>query len=208
MAVVVVILTVREALLEVLLITRSAEPEKGLWALPGGLLLEGEGLDAAASRKLVEETGVEDLYLEQLFSFADLDSSQADGSVAVSYFALVDAAVARLAPRKEWLPAWHALGELPGLAFNNGLIVNYALQRLRNKLQYSNAAYGLMPREFTLGNLQAVYESILVQPLDKRNFRRRVLSLGIIEETGKLRSEGAHRPAMLYRFVSREPMTF
>jgi 8-oxo-dGTP diphosphatase len=90
-SVVVVILTVRDDRLEVLLIQRSADPDKGLWALPGGLLQEGEGLDAAAARKLVEETGVHDVFLEQLYSFADLDPSAEDGSVGVSYFALVDA---------------------------------------------------------------------------------------------------------------------
>ena len=207
-AVVVVIFTVRNDRLEVLLIRRSAEPEKGLWALPGGLLLDGEGLDAAASRKLVEETGVHDVYLEQLYTFADLDPAATDGSVAVSYFALVDASVARLSAREEWLPGWHSLDDRPRLAFSNGLILDYAVERLRNKLQYSNVAYGLMPIEFSLGQLQRTYESILGTGLDKRNFRRKVLSLDIIEETGSVRAEGAHRPAKLYRFVRREPVTF
>ncbi|HET9199524.1 MAG TPA: NUDIX domain-containing protein [Dehalococcoidia bacterium] len=207
-AVVVVIFTVRDNRLEVLLIKRSADPQKGRWALPGGLLLEGEGLDAAASRKLVEETGVHDVYLEQLYTFADLDPAAVEGSVAVSYFALVDASVARLAPREEWLPGWHSLDDRPDLAFSNDLILDYALERLRNKLQYSNVAYGLMPPEFSLGQLQRTYESILGPGLDKRNFRRKVLSLDIIEETGKVRTEGAHRPAKLYRFVRREPVTF
>jgi ADP-ribose pyrophosphatase YjhB (NUDIX family) len=206
--VVVVILTVRSDELAVLLIKRSGEPEKGLWALPGGLLTEGEGLDSAASRKLVEETGLDDVYLEQLYSFGDLDKTPKQGSVAVAYFALVDNAAARLAPREEWRPAWYALRSLPELAFSNGLILGYALERLRNKLQYSNVAYSLMPTAFTLGRLQLVYESILGQPLDKRNFRKKVLSLGIIEETGGTHSEGAHRPAKLYRFKSRQPMTF
>jgi 8-oxo-dGTP diphosphatase len=207
-AVVVVIFTVREDRLEVLLIKRSAEPEKGLWALPGGLLLDGEGLDAAASRKLVEETGVHDVYLEQLYTFADLDRSVREGSVAVSYFALVDASVARLAPREEWLPQWHSLEDRRELAFANGRILDYAVERLRNKLQYSNVAYGLMPSEFSLGQLQRTYESILGRGLDKRNFRRKVLSLDIIAETGRVQAEGAHRPAKLYRFVRREPVTF
>jgi 8-oxo-dGTP diphosphatase len=207
-SVVVVILTVRDNRLEVLLIQRSADPDKGLWALPGGLLQEGEGLDAAAARKLVEETGVQDVFLEQLYSFADLDPSAEDGSVAVSYFALVDAGLARLAPREEWRPAWHSLNSLPALGLSNDRIIDYAIERLRNKLQYSNVAYSLLPQEFSLGRLQRVYELILGRTLDKRNFRRRVVSLGIIEATGRKSSEGAGRPAGLYRFVSRQPMTF
>ncbi|MEX2236980.1 MAG: NUDIX domain-containing protein [Dehalococcoidia bacterium] len=207
-AVAVVIFTVRDGSLEVLLIKRSAEPEKGKWALPGGLLLEGEGFDQAASRKLLEETGVNDVYLEQLYTFADLDPQAPEGSVAVSYFALVDAAAARLAHREEWLPAWRRLDDRPELAFANDEVLDYAVERLRSKLQYSNVAYSLMPREFTLGQLQRVYESIIGRPLDKRNFRKKVVSLGIVEGTGGVKTEGAHRPARLYRFVRRQPVTF
>ncbi|MPZ24620.1 MAG: NUDIX domain-containing protein [Dehalococcoidia bacterium] len=206
--VVVVIFTVRDNHPEVLLITRSADPERGLWALPGGLLLDGEGLDMAAARKLVEEAGVRDVYLEQLYSFDDLDPSAPEGSVAVSYFALVDASMVRLAPRDEWQAAWYPTNELPEVAFANDRVVEYALERLRNKLQYSNVVYSLMPEEFGLGRLQKVYESILDQTFDKRNFRKRILSLGIVEETGDVRAEGAHRPARIYRFIRREPTTF
>lgn len=203
-AVIVVILTVIEDDLRVLLIHRSGEPFLGLWALPGGLLRPGESLAEAAARKLMEETGVSDVFLEQLYTFDDLDV-EAD-SVAVSYFALVDSRRVRLRAEPHWEPAWFPVAEMPELAFNNGSVVDYAITRLRNKLQYTNVAYSLMPESFTLSDLQAVYESIFRRPFDKRNFRRRMLSQGIIRPTGRTFSRGAHRPAELYEFTSRQPM--
>lgn len=203
-AVVLVIFTVVREELSVLLIERSAEPAKGEWALPGGLLLEGESLADAAVRKLADETGVADVYLEQLFTFDRLGEGTAE--VVVTYFALVDYARTRLRPQLEWRPQWHPVRRLPKLAFENNRVVEYAEQRLRNKLEYTNVVYSLLPPKFTLTEMQRVYEAILGEPMDKRNFRRRVVSLGIIRETGETRKEGAHRPAMLYEFTRREPM--
>lgn len=202
-AVLVVILTVDEGELKVLLIHRSAEPFKDYWAVPGGLLALGESLDSAAARKLVEETGVSDVFLEQLYTFSDLDGQ---GTVAVTYFALVHRESAQLATRRVWPPAWFAISRLPTLAFRNDEVIAYAVRRLRSKLSYSNVAYSLLPREFTLSQLQAVYECILGRRLDKRNFRKRMLSLGIIASTGRSRTEGAHRPAQLYTFSERRPV--
>ncbi|HLF76751.1 MAG TPA: NUDIX domain-containing protein [Dehalococcoidia bacterium] len=204
-SVLVVILTVIEEELRVLLIHRSGEPYLGWWALPGGLLLPPESLADAAARKLVEETGVSDVYLEQLFSFDDLDGEV--GSVAVAYFALVDSRQVRLRSEAAWEPGWHSVAELPELAFDNAKVIDYAIARLRNKLAYTNVAYSLMPQTFPLSDLQAVYESIFGRVYDKRNFRRRMLSQNIIRPTGKTVSRGAHRPAELYEFSSRQPMT-
>ena len=203
-AVVVVIFTVVAEELRVLLVHRSGEPYLGWWALPGGLLLPPEPLADAAARKLVEETGVADVYLEQLYTFDGLDG--ADLSVAVAYFALVDASRVRLRSEPAWEPAWHAIERLPALAFSNQTVVEYALTRLRNKLEYTNVAYSLMPASFTLSDLHAVYESIFGRQFDRRNFRRRMLSQGIIRPTGKTAVHGAHRPAELYEFTSRQPM--
>jgi 8-oxo-dGTP diphosphatase len=203
-AVVVVIFTVRDGQLWVLLIERSAEPYGGCWALPGGLLREDETLQEAAVRKLADETGVADVYLEQLYTFDRPPQGQA--RVAVAYFALVDAKRARLRPDLEWRPAWQPVRSLPKLGFANEEIIAYAEQRLRNKLEYTNVAYSLVPARFTLTDLQEVYEAILGERMDKRNFRRRMVGLGIVRETGDLRKLGAHRPAMLYEFTSREPM--
>ncbi len=204
-AVLVVIFTVDAGQLQVLLIRRSAEPFKDFWSLPGGLLAAGESLDDAAVRKLDDETGLADVFLEQLYTFCDLDGR---GSVAVAYFSLVDIRQAHLARRRAWPPAWFPVSELPPLAFQNEAVIDYALHRLRAKLDYSNVAYSLLPAEFTLSQLQRVYEAILVRPLDKRNFRKRILSVGIIEPTGRLAAEGRHRPARLYAFRERRPVVF
>ncbi len=204
-AVLVVIFTVQDDRLQVLLVRRSAPPYQGWWSLPGGLLSRGEGPDEAAVRKLAEETGVADVYLEQLYTFWDLDDRE---GVAVAYFALVDARQAHLARRREWPPAWMAVSELPPLAFKNERVVEYGLRRLRAKLEYSNVAYSLLPPQFTLSQLQRVYEAILGRRLDKRNFRRRMLSLGLIVPTGVRAAEGRHRPAQLYAFKERRPVLF
>ena len=206
-AVVVVILTVVEDDLRVLLIKRSAEPFRDYWALPGGLLADGESLDRAAARKLLDETGVQDVYLEQLYTFGEL--SRGPGSqrgIAVANFALVQHEQVRLRESETWQPAWHSVFALPALAFDNNAVVDYAVRRLRSKLDYTNVAYSLLPRQFTLSELQQVYEAILDRPLDKRNFRRRMLSLDIIKPAGGTRMEGAHRPAALYAFAKREPV--
>ncbi len=204
-AVLVVIFTVDDGRFQVLLIRRSAEPFKEGWSLPGGLLAAGESLHNAAIRKLEEETGVADVFLEQLYTFSNLDGR---GSIAVAYFALVDISEALLAQRSEWLPAWFPVAGLPRLAFQNDEVIEYALQRLRAKLDYSNVAYSLLPEEFTLSQLQATYEAILGRPLDKRNFRKRVTTLALLEATGRQAGAGRHRPAQLYRFRERHPVVF
>ena len=204
-AVLVVIFTLDAGRLHVLLVRRSAEPSKGYWSLPGGLLAPDETMDQAAVRKLDNETGVTDVFLEQLYTFCDLDGR---GSIAAAYFALVDSGTAHLARRRAWLPAWHPVDGLPELAFDNRRVIDYAFQRLRAKLEYSNVAYSLLPAEFTLSQLQRAYEAILGRPLDKRNFRKRMLSLGIIEATGRTQTEGRHRPAQLYAFRERKPIVF
>lgn len=204
-AVLVVIFTVDGGRLQVLLIRRSAEPFKDAWSLPGGLLAGDESLQDAAVRKLADETGLADVFLEQLYTFSGLDSRR---SIAVAYFALVDVSEALLAQRSEWLPAWFPVAELPGLAFKNDEVVSYAQQRLRAKLDYSNVAYSLLPEEFTLSQLQATYEAIHGRSLDKRNFRKRVVTLALVEPTGRRAGAGRHRPAQLYRFRERHPVVF
>jgi len=204
-AVVVVIFTIHQGKLSVLLIERAAPPCTGEWALPGGLLQPRESLEAAAVRKLEGETGVRDVFLEQLYTFDPTGSG--DSGVVVSYFALVDSSRARLRPDLEWRPAWRPVRGLDHLAFANEHIVALAEQRLRNKLEYTNVAYSLVPHEFTLTELQSVYEAILGETMDKRNFRRRMVGMGVVQETGRTRQAGAHRPAKLYEFGQRAPVT-
>ncbi len=202
-ALLVVIFTVEAGRLQVLLIRRSAPPHQDAWSLPGGLLAEDQSLVDAATRRLEIETGVRDVFLEQLYTFSALDELD---SVAVAYWALVDKGSVQLAHRDEWQPDWHHVGNLPELAFKNATVVDYASARLRNKLAYSNVAYSLLPPEFSLSQLQQSYEAILGRALDKRNFRKRITSLGIVEATGRYESEGRHRPAQLYRFLERRPV--
>ena len=175
-AVLVVIFTVVDGALQVLLIERSAAPAEGQWAIPGGAVLQGESMEQAAVRKLAEETGVTDVFLEQLYTFDDLDPSPQEGSVGVAWFALVENASVRMAQRTAWRPEWWNLDELPPLAFANEQVIDVARTRLINKLQYTDAAYSLLPQHFTMRELQEVYEAILGRPLDKRNFRRRLLA--------------------------------
>lgn len=207
-AVAVVIFIVREGALQVLLINRTAAPDAGRWALPGGLLHEDESLDEAAARVLLRETGVADVYLEQLYTFDTPPSARGTSALMVSYFALVEARRARLEPRETWRPAWFPVAALPEMALRNDAVVDYALRRLRAKLEYTNVVYSLMAEEFTLTDLQRVYEVIEGEALDKRNFRRRVLSLGIVQPATGRATGGAHRPAQLYRFASRTPTQF
>jgi 8-oxo-dGTP diphosphatase len=203
-ATIVVIFAIIDEALHVLLVHRSAEPGQGLWALPGGRWDGSTGLEEAAVAKLVEETGARDLYLEQLFTTSNLDPTQP--SLAVAYFALVDEELVRLRTSEEWPPGWHRVDSLPALAFRNNEVIAQAVARVRAKLEYTNIAYGLLPEQFTLRELQTTYEAIEGAPLDRRNFRKRMLQTGVIEATGEARRQGAHRPALLYRFTSREPV--
>jgi 8-oxo-dGTP diphosphatase len=203
-ATIVAIFAVAEGRLQVLLVHRTGEPEAGLWALPGGLWDCNESLQESATRKLVQETGATDVYLEQLFTTSGLDRTRS--SIAVAYIALVEAGSVRLREEESWRPAWYAVDELPPLAFDNNRVIEQAMERIRAKLDYTNIAYGLLPAEFTVRELQTTYEAILGAPLDRRNFRKRMISTGLIEPTGKMRREGAHRPAQLFRFTSREPV--
>ncbi len=203
-ATIVVIFAVIDDALQVLLIHRSAPPEEGLWALPGGRWDGSTGLEEAAEAKLVEETGARDLYLEQLFTSSNLDPTQP--SLAVAYFALIDEELVRLRISEEWPPAWHRVDALPALAFRNNEVIAQAVARVRAKLEYTNIAYSLLPEQFTLRELQSAYEAIEGHLLDRRNFRKRMLQTEVIEATGEARRDGPHRPALLYRFTSREPV--
>ena len=205
-AALVVIFSVVEGDLRVLLIHRSAPPDEGTWAIPGGALAPDESLEGAAVRKLAEETGVTDVFLEQLYTFSDLDETSPGGSVAATYFALVSHDRVRLAQRSAWRPAWFSMSDLPVLALHNDRVLETARRRLINKLEYTNAAYSLLPEFFTLTQLQDVFASILGRHLDKRNFRRRMLAADLLVPTNRTVKAGPHRPARLYRFASRTPV--
>jgi 8-oxo-dGTP diphosphatase len=195
-----VIFTVREGGLQVLLIERGIPPFQGQWALPGGFVLERETLEGAARRELAEETGLRDVYLEQLYTFGDPDRDPRGRTIAVAYYALTPPAEPRAATDAAKAD-WHPVGNLPKLAFDHAKILKSGLQRLRAKVGYSTVGFELLPRQFTLPDLQNLYEVILERPLDKRNFRKKILSLGLLKPEGRKRSAGAHRPASLYSFA-------
>jgi ADP-ribose pyrophosphatase YjhB (NUDIX family) len=190
--------------LQVLLIQRGVPPFAGQWALPGGFVLEGESLEAAARRELAEETGVRDVYLEQLFTFGDPKRDPRGRVVTVAYYALLTTETAPLvagtdAGAARWMPA----RQHPALAFDHEQILSYALERLTNKLEYTTVGFQLLPKKFTLGQLQRVYEAVLGRTLDKRNFRRKIALLGILKPLQEWAQEGPSRPAQLYQFSAK-----
>jgi len=198
----IVIFTIRQEELKVLLIKRALPPHKGEWALPGGFVNLDESLEEGARRELEEETGVTGVFLEQLYTFGQPDRDPRERVITVAYYALIptDTIEIRAATDAEGV-SWFGMHELPELAFDHRKILDMAHRRLVDKLDYSTIAFQFMPKEFTLPELQQVYELILGEPLDKRNFRKRILSLDVVKETGEKRKEGAHRPAMLYRLI-------
>lgn len=196
-----VVFAIRDDQLQLLLIRRASEPHAGQWALPGGFLEIDEGLEDCARRELREETGLDGLYLEQLRTFGAPGRDPRERVLSVAYFALLPLhAPQELEAASDASAAvWHPCAGLPALAFDHEQIVAMALERLRAKLLYSTIALQFMPGCFTLSQLQSVYETILGEPLDKRNFRKRMQGLGCLEETGDMARNGQHRPARLYR---------
>ena len=205
----IVIFTIRQDELMVLLIKRANEPFKGEWALPGGFVQIDEDLETGARRELLEETGVKDVYLEQLYTYGAVDRDPRERVITVAYYALVpsDKMEIRAASDAEGV-GWFSVDKLPELAFDHARILGMAHERLVAKLDYSTIAFQFMPDEFTLSTLQRVYELILREEVDKRNFRKKILSLKQIEETGKEQREGPHRPAKLYRVIDRSRIAF
>jgi len=196
----VIIFTLRDDDLQVLLIKRGRPPFEGMWAIPGGFVDIVESLEEAALRELEEETGIRDVYLEQLYTFGAPDRDPRGRTITVAYFALVPAHTVRPRAGDDAAEArWWSVYDLPSLAFDHADILAYALQRLRYKLEYTAVGFELLPETFTLSELQAAYEVILGERLDKRNFRRKILSAGVIGETGECRT-GEGRPAKLYCF--------
>jgi 8-oxo-dGTP diphosphatase len=195
----VVIMTLRDEQLQVLLVKRDIAPYRGRWAIPGGFVHITESLEAAARRELREETGVTDVYLEQLYTFGEPGRDPRGRVISVAYIALTPAPLVVKAGSDAREAQWWPVSDLPALAFDHDKIVQYALTRLRYKIEYSAVGFRLLPECFTLSDLQKAYEIILGEPLDKRNFRRRIDEANVIEPTEDLRT-GEGRPARLYRF--------
>ena len=198
----IVIFTLREGSLQVLLVKRGVPPFEGQYAIPGGFIRGDESLEEAALRELHEETGVRNVFLEQLYTFGDPKRDPRGRVITVAYYALIASDKLSLvagadAAEAQWFPA----SSVPPLAFDHKSILDYALERLRNKLEYTTVGFQLLPEKFTLGELQAVYEVILGRPLDKRNFRRKLALLGILKPLREWQRTG-RKPAQLFRFAA------
>ncbi len=178
-------------------------PNAGKWAFAGGLVRVGETLDGAARRALRDASGLTDTYLEQLFSFGDPSRDPTAHVVSVAYMALIDnPGRVGAASSKYSAGRWFAAGDLPELAYDHSLMADYAVARLRAKLEYTNIACALLPSCFTFAELEEVYAAALERPLDRRNFRRRIMAMDLLQRMPEQR-RGAHRPAALYAFKHR-----
>ena len=187
--------------LKVLLIQRALEPFKGKWALPGGFVHVDETLDDAARRELAEETGLENVFLEQLYTFGMVKRDPRERVVSVAYYALVKLSDHHAKAATDAANAqWFLVSQLPKLAFDHTEIVAMALTRLQGKVRYQPIGFELLPPKFTLSELQHLYEAILGSGLDKRNFRKKVLGFGLLVPLNETQMAGRHRPAQLFRF--------
>lgn len=202
----IVIFTISDEQLKVLLIKRANEPFKDQWALPGGFLFEKEEPDKAVVRILWKKVEIKDVYLEQLYTFGSSGRDPRGRIITISYFALTPKDKIKIVVSdKVQTPTFRSVKQLPDIAFDHNRIITYALQRLRSKLEYTNVAYSLLPQYFTFNQLQRTYEIILNKKLDKRNFRKKFILLGLIKPTKKVLKGERQRPAKLYQFISRKP---
>jgi 8-oxo-dGTP diphosphatase len=198
-------LDLEEERLKVLLIERDLEPFAGMWAIPGGFVRQGETPEAAAMRELQEETGLTDVFLEQLYTFGAPGRDPRGWIVSVAYYALVS-------PEKHEINAttdarqarWFPVNSLPPLAFDHADILDTALQRIRGKLTYAPIGFELLPQKFTIKQLQKLYQIVLGMKLDNRNFRKKIFSMNVLKELDEMQKGVPHRAARLYKFDERK----
>jgi 8-oxo-dGTP diphosphatase len=193
---------IHDSILDILLVKRKYDPFKAHWALPGGFVTPVDtSLEQAAARELYEETNIGNIYLEQLFTFGDQGRDPRGRVVSVAYMALLrnDDYELRASSESSGV-AWWPVNKLPELAFDHNDIISYGHQRLKYKIEYSPAAFKLLPDKFTLRDLQSVYEAVLGKAVDNRNFRKKFLQSGILQELDETSQESSYRPARLYQF--------
>ena len=190
----------QSAELRVLLVQRAYEPFKDSWALPGGFVKEAETLEAAARRELQEETGISDIFMEQLYTFGATQRDPRGRVISVAYFALINLQDHALSASTDAIDAqWFQLSKLPQLAFDHAEILDIARKRLDAKVRYQPIGFELLPAKFTLSELQQLYETILGRPLNRRNFRSKILKMDILKQLERQKNV-PHRPAFLYQF--------
>jgi 8-oxo-dGTP diphosphatase len=187
--------------ISVLLITRRNEPFQKMWALPGGLVINGESLDEAVNRELREEAGIDVNYLEQLYTFGDPTRDPRNQAISVSYFGLVRSRDYQIVAQSDAEDvAWFNIKKLPKLAFDHKKIIDTAIRRLRGKITYEPVGFELLDREFPFSDLENLYQTLLDQQIDRRNFKKKIMALGILEELKQTIQRGAGRPARLFKF--------
>lgn len=186
--------------LKLLLIKRDFEPEKGKWSLMGGFLKKRESLDDAAARILVTLTGLQDIYLDQLHSFGAIDRDPVERTVSVAYYALIDVETHDKELLKKHSASWFPIDDVPKLIFDHANMVREALKKLRFKATHQPVGFELLPEKFTLPELQKLYECIYNTSLDKRNFRRRILSMDVLIKTEEKQKAKSRKGAFLYQF--------
>ncbi|HLF53730.1 MAG TPA: NUDIX domain-containing protein [Candidatus Nanoarchaeia archaeon] len=194
----IVIFTIQNNDLKVLLVKRDVEPFKDKWAIPGGFVRMDESLEDAAKRELQEETGVKNVYLEQLYTFGDPKRDPRGRVITVSYIALVNSENIKLEATTDVSEAqWFSVKKLPSVAFDHSKILDYALKRLRWKFEYTTVGFSLLPKEFTISGIQNIYEIVFNKKFDKRNFAKKLLAIDILDEK-RIKKDVSHRPPMLY----------
>ncbi len=191
---------ITEKELKLLLIKRSFEPAKGQWSLSGGFVKEGEGLDAAANRVLCSLTGFSDLYMEQLYTYGEVDRDPGDRVISTAYFSLIGIHEIDNEIREKYGAHWRSISNLPDLIFDHRRMVERALKELVEKVKVHPVGFELLPEKFTLVQLQNLYEAIYQKSIDKRNFRKKILSMNLLEKQEDKERETSKKGAWYYRF--------
>ncbi|MEQ8554411.1 MAG: NUDIX domain-containing protein [Cyclobacteriaceae bacterium] len=186
--------------LKILLIKRDFEPQKGKWSLMGGFLRPDETLDEAASRILQKLTGLHDIYLDQLRSFSDPDRDPVDRTVSTAYYALINIEEHNKELTKKHSAEWFNIQDIPALIFDHNDMISQAINRLRYKASTEPIGFELLPEKFTMRQLQKLYEAILGQELDKRNFIKKILSLDVLTKLDEKDMTSSKKGSFLYKF--------
>jgi len=192
--------------LNVLMVKIKYEPFKSKMSLPGGRIRTYESVDECAKREFYEETGIKNAYMEQLYSFGGVERDPSTRIISIAYMILINNRDINLKTTEKYKEIyWMPVSEVPKLAYDHNKILKYAVSRLKSKLTYTNIVCNLLPQKFGLSEMKKIYEIILSRELDKRNFRKKIFSLDLINEVG--REAGVpHRPSKLYSFKKRSPM--
>ncbi|MFC4633421.1 NUDIX domain-containing protein [Dokdonia ponticola] len=190
-----------EGVISVLLIKRKYNPFKGKWAIPGGFVLNDESLEQAVERELQEETGVTINYLEQLYTFGDVDRDPRGRVVTVAYVGLVRPNTFKIVAATDASQVqWFTINDLPALSFDHQKILDVAISRLQAKITYEPIGFELLDKKFPFSDLEKLYATLLGRPIDRRNFRKKIIGLNVLDELDEKISKGSGRPANLFQF--------